>query len=660
MLGAMKAVEAGEMGRNRAALEFGVPPSTLKDRLTGRVKHGTKPGPTPYLNPEEEKELVEFLLNCSKMGYGKTRGQVLKTVEVIAKEKEMKFEGSVTDGWWRRFLKRWPNLALRKGDPFSHARIQMTSRDVFEKYFDLLKDTLQKHLLFDKPSQVYNCDESGMPFEHKMPRTIAEKGVKKVRQHSSGNKTQVSVLACVNATGQAIPPMVIFAGKNFNHDLADGEVPGTLYGMSDSGWMDQELFANWFSSHFLRHAVSSRPLLLILDGHTSHYTLDLVQSALEHGVVLFLLPPHTTADSQPLDISCFGPLKTYWVEACREYMFANVGRVITKFQFSQLFAKAWSNGMTISNIVSGFRKTGIYPFNPQAVLECIETSSNQDLPGEAGQSVESLVSQFSEAQTMLFTERYKNGYNIYTDTEYVAWLQEFHPESTPSLTEIFSDIRAHTTLQNDGASITPDNCLSSAEHLLTSLTPSDRPLTPLAPSNHQITPSDRPLTPLTPSNHQLTPSDRPLTPSNHQLTPSDRPLTPSNHQLTPSNRSLTPLAPSNHQLTPSDRSLTPLAPSNHQLTPSDRPVTPLAPSNHQLTPSHCPVTPLAPSNHQLTPSISTTGKVGASVSSSTTAVHSKLKNVLTYPVCQTPTGRRKNRCVSGARILTSAESLTFL
>ena len=572
MLGAMKAVEAGEMGRNRAALEFGVPPSTLKDRLAGRVKHGTKPGPTPYLNPEEEKELVEFLVNCSKMGYGKTRGQVLKTVEVIAKEKEMKFEGSVTDGWWRHFLKRWPNLALRKGDPYSHARIQMTSRDVFEKYFDLLKDTLLKHLLFDKPSQVYNCDESGMPLEHKMPRTIAEKGVKKVRQHSSGNKTQVSVLACVNATGQAIPPMVIFAGKNFNHDLADGEVPGTLHGMSDSGWMDEELFANWFSSHFLCHAVSSRPLLLILDGHTSHYTLDLV--------------------------------------------------------------------------------------------ECIETSSNQDLPGEAGQSVESSVSQFSEAQTILFTERYENGYNIYTDTEYVAWLQEFHPESTPSLTEIFSDIRAHTTLQNDGASITPDNCLSSAEHLLTSLTPSDRPLTPLAPSNHQITPSDRPLTPLThslkPPAHSLTPSDRPLTPSNHQLTPSDRPLTPSNHQLTPSDRSLTPLAPSNHQLTPSDRSLTPLAPSNHQLTHSDRPVTPIAPSNHQLTPSHCPVTPLAPSNHQLTPSISTTGKVGASVSSSTTAVHSKLKNVLNYPVCQTPTGRRKKRCVSGALILTSAESLAFL
>ena len=64
-----------------------------------------------------------------------------------------------------------------------------------------------------------------------------------------------------------IPPMVVISGK----DLANGEVPNTLYDMSKSGWMDQELFADWFSKNFLKHDVSSRPLLLMLDGHSSHY-----------------------------------------------------------------------------------------------------------------------------------------------------------------------------------------------------------------------------------------------------------------------------------------------------------------------------------------------------------------------------------------------------
>ena len=80
MVEAMKAVKEGEFGVNRAVLEYGVPKTTLKDRLNGRVIHDTNMGPTPYLTYEEEKELVKFILNCSRMGYGKTRGELLRIV----------------------------------------------------------------------------------------------------------------------------------------------------------------------------------------------------------------------------------------------------------------------------------------------------------------------------------------------------------------------------------------------------------------------------------------------------------------------------------------------------------------------------------------------------------------------------------------------------
>ena len=75
-------------------------------------------------------------------------------------------------------------------------------------------------------------------------------------------------------------------------------------------------------------------------------------------MIIFCLLPNTTADSQPLDTSCFGPLKTYWFETCCQYLFDNPGRIITKFQFSSLFAQAWSKGMTINNIVSEFHSAG--------------------------------------------------------------------------------------------------------------------------------------------------------------------------------------------------------------------------------------------------------------------------------------------------------------
>ena len=43
-------------------------PSTL-DCLSGRVVHGVKPGPTPYLTTKEEKELAEYLVLSAKVGY---------------------------------------------------------------------------------------------------------------------------------------------------------------------------------------------------------------------------------------------------------------------------------------------------------------------------------------------------------------------------------------------------------------------------------------------------------------------------------------------------------------------------------------------------------------------------------------------------------------
>lgn len=57
MVAAMKAVEEGQ-SINSAAHDHGVPKTTLKDRVSGRVAQGSKAGPKPYLTSAEEKELV--------------------------------------------------------------------------------------------------------------------------------------------------------------------------------------------------------------------------------------------------------------------------------------------------------------------------------------------------------------------------------------------------------------------------------------------------------------------------------------------------------------------------------------------------------------------------------------------------------------------------
>ena len=234
-------------------------------------------------------------------------------------------------------------------------------------------------------------DESRLSLDLKPSKVIALKGAKKVHCRTSGNKMQITILACANAAGTVIPPMVIFEGKRLNPEWTKGEVPCTLYGMSDK---------------------------------------DTIRYAASQGVIVMCLPPHTTHISQPLDVSFFKPLKTYWSEVCHRYMQDNPGRVITKYQFSSLFSTAWYKAVRPENIVSGFRKVGVCPFDstaitvPEAPL-CVSTDEtggdeggnkfsdgSEDENAEYGlmDETESCVVNVENEQLQLFEARYENRY----------------------------------------------------------------------------------------------------------------------------------------------------------------------------------------------------------------------------------------------------------
>lgn len=107
-----------------------------------------------------------------------TRGEVPKIVEAIVKIKGVKVNCCICNGWWCRSWEGWPSLSLCKGDPFSQVRAEMTTHKVFQDYLALLKETLEKVNVMDKPAQIYNCDDSDKPLEHKTPKTAAAKKYK--------------------------------------------------------------------------------------------------------------------------------------------------------------------------------------------------------------------------------------------------------------------------------------------------------------------------------------------------------------------------------------------------------------------------------------------------------------------------------------------------
>ena len=52
------------------------------------MRHGTKLGPSPYLDSIEEQGLVDHLITVAKIGYGKTRKEVKMIAENVAKDKK--------------------------------------------------------------------------------------------------------------------------------------------------------------------------------------------------------------------------------------------------------------------------------------------------------------------------------------------------------------------------------------------------------------------------------------------------------------------------------------------------------------------------------------------------------------------------------------------
>lgn len=457
MVGALNEVKKGKYSINRIAYMYGVPRSTLKDRVTGRVKHGTNPGPSPYLNKEEEQKLANHLVHVAKLGYGKTRKQVSMLVEDLAKKKGVLRKNRISDGWWNKFIKRQSELSLRRADSTAHIRMDSVNKESIQHYYDLLESTLKEHNLQDSPGQIYNMDETGIPLDPRAPNIIVKRGQKKVRYRQSGKKEQISVIGCGNAAGQSIPPMVIFEGKYLNYEWTIGEVPGTTYGMSDKGWTDQELFLYWLK-HFLEYANPQRPLLLLLDGHSSHFELSSIEMAQKKEVIILCLPPHTTHESQPLDSAVFGPLKKHWTQVCHDFQQANPGAVITKYSFSKLFSQAWLDSLSAHNLIAGFKNCGVHPFNRSAI-EVLDdddddqsrvTSSNSNATITAEQQIQHSENPgppiefeqdlITESMRSKFEKRYEEGYDL-PDPLYQKWLRITHPESVDSgtLTDAFND-----------------------------------------------------------------------------------------------------------------------------------------------------------------------------------------------------------------------------
>lgn len=143
-----------------------------------------------------------------------------------------------------------------------------------------------------------------------------------------------------------------------------------MIGLSDSGWINSEVFFEYMSNHFNNYLDAKnvqRPVILFVDGHRSHLSPEVSTFCSENQIVLIALHPNSTHLLQPADVSVFRPSKAGWSVVTRKWRIDHYPEEVTRKTFAPLLKEAFDSRATSEIVKNGFKATGIYPFDPQDI-----------------------------------------------------------------------------------------------------------------------------------------------------------------------------------------------------------------------------------------------------------------------------------------------------
>ena len=322
----------------------------------------------------------------SNIGYGYSRQAFLDIAfeYAVILGKKSTTDPTLKGSWSEGFKKRWRNIQLAKPEKLAIVRARATLQQAIDKHFVGLKQTFKKLNLEGQPDKIWNIDESEILIEHTPPKVLCPKGATPQAVTSPRGKN-VTLIGCANAVGRCIPPYFIFLGKRWSDDLLKNTCPGAAGEMSESGWSNSTTFQNYLANHFLRHVNidEGQIHLIVFDKHKSHVSLTVTNWGKAHGLEFYILPPHTSHVTQPLDVACFGPLKAMYNIECQTYMRKNPGQIVNRYVVAELSSNAYLKAFSPSNIVNAFRKTGIYPIQRDQIHEIKTMPANIYVENEA-------------------------------------------------------------------------------------------------------------------------------------------------------------------------------------------------------------------------------------------------------------------------------------
>ncbi|XP_059060761.1 uncharacterized protein LOC131853752 [Achroia grisella] len=327
-------------------------------------------------NAEQEANIAEYLLKCANIYFGLLPADVKRLAYQCAKfynvervPDSWKVNEMAGNDWFTNFMKRNPRLAIRSPEATSLSRATSFNRTNLKNFFEKYRNVLERYSF--QPSRIWNVDETGITTVQKPKKIVAGKGIKQVGAVTSAERgVLVTLEIATNAIGNAIPCMFVFPRIRYNDIFVRNGPPECIGVGNQSGWMTQKEFIR-FIYHFIHHVKPSKedPVLLLLENHSSHINVEVVNKAKDNNIVLLSFPPHCSHNLQPLDVGVYGPLKNYISKAQTSWMSSNPGKTMSIYDLPAIVKEALPLALNPMNIINAFKKSGIWPCNEDVFQE---------------------------------------------------------------------------------------------------------------------------------------------------------------------------------------------------------------------------------------------------------------------------------------------------
>jgi len=140
-------------------------------------------------------------------------------------------------GWIKSFKGRHLELSMRKPQDLELKRAQNLCAKSVGSFYDNLQKFYNSHNY--EANHIWNCDESGVQAgKVGGGYVIAKKGSKEVHKVILDLREWLSVLSCINATGEYLPNFYIFKGRGNQRFSKKNGREGGWHGHADKSLDD--------------------------------------------------------------------------------------------------------------------------------------------------------------------------------------------------------------------------------------------------------------------------------------------------------------------------------------------------------------------------------------------------------------------------------------